>query len=161
MILDDLGKKAMEIAWEKVKEKRAPRRRLAQAILRIQESLVRCHEAYLKFKRTPSSRDEYLEAIGQLIRTMHLVKGVLPILDPKLSASLMDYTGDEVDTYMYPLEQVSGRYPAFKELAVPDKKAFESLLVSWGVTGEAPEFNILLADIRRFLKENFTVDEMF
>jgi hypothetical protein len=37
MLLDDLGRKALDIALEKVSEKRAPRRKLAQAILRIQE----------------------------------------------------------------------------------------------------------------------------
>jgi hypothetical protein len=161
MILEDLGKKALDFAWEKVKEKRAPRRRLAQAVLRIQESLVRCQEAYLRFKRSPSTREEYLDAIGQLIRTLFLVKDVLPVLDPKISAALIDYAGDEVDTYMYPLEQVAGKYPRFRDLAPEDKRAFESLVLSWGATGEAPEFKALLVDIRRFLRENFTVDEMF
>jgi hypothetical protein len=161
MIFEDMGKKVVDIAWEKVKEKRAPRRRLAQAVLRIQESLVRCHEAYLRFKKTPSAQDEYFDAIGQLIRTLFLVKNVLPVLDPNVSAALIDYTGDEVDTYVYPLERVSGKYPRFRDLATKDKDAFKTLALSWGATGTAPEFKTVLAELRRFLKENFTVDEMF
>lgn len=161
MILDDLGKKAIEVAWEKLKEKRAPRRRLAQAMLRIQESLVRCQESYLKFNQTPSCRDEYLDAIGQLIRTLFLVKDVLPVLDPKISEALVDYTGDEVDSYMYPIERVSGKYPHFRDLAPEDQRAFETLALSWGATGTVPEFKALLVEVRRFLKENFTVDDMF
>lgn len=161
MFWDDIGKKVFDIAWEKIKEKRAPRRRLAQALLRIQESLVRCQEAYLRLNESAANYDEYLDAIGQLIRTMYLVKDVLPVLDSELTQSLVDYTGDEVDTYMYPLEKSRTKYRRFQELAEEDKRAFKTLVLSWGGTEKTPDFKVLLTDIRRLLKENFTVDDMF
>lgn len=160
-LIDDLVKKLLDVSWEKIKEKRAPRRRLAQAVLRIQESLIRCQEAYSAYQQSPASEDDYYEAIGQLIRTLYVVRDILPVLDPQIAAKIIDYTGDEVENYEYPLASTKGKYAAFNELSDGEKKYFKHLTMSWGATGIPPNFNELISDLRRFLRDNFTVDDMF
>jgi hypothetical protein len=88
---------------EHIKKKRAPRRQIAQAILRIREAIIRCQLAYEEYLQKPETIDDYYETIGQLIRSLYLVQNILPIIDPKLATIISDYMGDEVNTYRYPL----------------------------------------------------------
>ena len=95
--------------YEEIKEKaiaeakRSPKSEIAQAMLRIRDALVQCQAAYEEYQREPGFTNNYYEAIGQLIRSLYLVRHILPILDSKLAMTISNYTGDEVDYYIYPL----------------------------------------------------------
>ena len=66
-----------------------------------------------------------------------------------------------MDTILKKEQKEKSRYVSYQELSEKDKELFNKIALSWGSTGESPDFKRVIGELDEFLRKTFTIDEMW
>ena len=144
--------KIIEIIEKSWKEKRQPRRQLAQCVYMLYLSLEHCNNSYQIYKKTPTidNYGNWFGAIQELINTFDSIKPLLSIYDEAVLISLQSWINPHFAAYRMVNSEGTrilsdGKYLASLNIVIKFDESFENAVQA----------------LKNFIKNNFSMEEIF